>query len=71
MSKIIIHNENVSDYRAILTVSQVISDGLVSHSKGLGQYCFVTTFTDVPTNKKLIVIASRNRDTHTFKVREE
>lgn len=69
MSKIIIHNESLPDSVAISCVARVIADGMVSESRGHKQYCFVTTFTETATGLENVVIASRNGDTHTFKVR--
>ena len=66
--KIIIHSELPASV-AMSCVSRVIQDGMVSHCRGQDQYCFVTTFTRV--EDKVIVTASRNVDTHTFRVFEQ
>ena len=71
MSKIIIHIEGMEDHAAIGCVYQVVGSGLVSGNDSQKQYCYATTFSNVLTNKKIIVTASKSGDTHTFRVRKE
>lgn len=68
-SKIIIHNDSLSDEKALLCVARVVADHKISSP--CKKYCFVTTFVDAATKQKYIVNCFGEGDTHTFKVRKD
>ena len=64
MGRLIIQNDSsISDYEAVLKVSQVISKGRVSKSET--QYCYATLFED-----GVIVFAELNKKSDRFVVRD-
>ena len=65
MTKFIVHIEDGIDAdEALSRIQSVVKDGMISESRGQKQYCFVTIF----QISGIVVNASRNKDTHTFKV---
>ena len=65
MTKFIVHIEDGIDAdEALSRIQSVVKDGMISELRGQKQYCFVTRF---PVSG-IVVNASRNKDTHTFKV---
>lgn len=63
--KLIVHIEDGIDAdEALSHIQLVVEEGMISKSRGQKQYCFVTNF----LRAKIVVNASRNKDTHTFKV---
>ena len=64
--KIIIHNyTNLSDFKVLKMVSDVVNEGKISKTNQGEQYCFASTF-----KNGVVVSSTRRNNTYTFYVVE-